>query len=184
MNGIGDAALEIQTRLDDLGHSFCIIGGLAAVYWGTPRSTQDVDVSLLVPLGDERNVADALLKHFAARIDDAADFAVQSRVLLIHASNGVPLDIAFAAFPLEQAMIERSQICELQPGLQLRLMTAEDLIVTKAIAARPQDELDIGGIIDRQGSHLNRLQVETDVQRFCDLIEDDAPMRLVARLFE
>ena len=184
MNGIGQAALEIQNQLDEFAYSFCIIGGLAVVYWGTPRSTQDVDISLAVPLGDERIVADALLKHFAARIDEAADFAQESRVLLVQASNGVPIDVAFAGFPLEQAMIERSRMCELQPGLSLRLMTAEDLIITKAIAARPQDVLDIRGIIDRQQSRLNRSHIESELRSFCDLIEDVEPMNLIANLFD
>jgi hypothetical protein len=184
LNGIGQAALEIQNQLDELSYSFCIIGGLAVVYWGTPRSTQDVDISLSVPLGEERRVADDLLKRFAPRIEEAADFAKQSRVLLIRASNGVPIDVAFAGFPIEQAMIERSQMCELQPGLLLRLVTAEDLVITKSLAARPQDVLDIRGIIDRQQSRLDRVYIESELRRFCDLIENDDPIKLIAELFD
>ena len=182
MNGIGQAALEIQDRLNELGYSFCIIGGMAVVYWGTPRSTQDVDISLIVPLGDERAVAEKLLETFASRIDDAVEFAEQSRILLIKASNGVSIDVAFAGFPLEQAMIARGTMCELQPGLSLRLMKAEDLIVCKAIAGRPQDVLDIRGIVDRQGEQLDRNQVRSELESFCTLLETDEPIKLVEEL--
>jgi len=179
VNGIGQAAIEIQEKLNELDHSFCFIGGVAVIYWGTPRSTQDVDLSLVVPLGEERIAAENLLECFLPRIDDAISFAEQSRILLIKASNGVSIDIAFAGFPLEQAMIDRSVICELQPELSLRLACAEDLVVTKAIAGRAQDILDIRGIIDRQGEQLNRHQIRSILQQFCALLETNDPIRIV-----
>ena len=163
----------------EFNRSFCIISGLAVVYWGTPRSTQDVDVSLVVPLGDERAVAEHLLHSFTPRIEQAVPFAVESRILLIEASNGVSIYIAFAGFPLEQAMIERAEMCELQPGLSVRLINAEDLIISKAIAARPQDVLDIQGIIDRQGEHLDRTHIRLTLEAFCSLLETNDPIQLV-----
>ncbi len=182
MNGITAAAVEIQTILEDLEFEFCIIGGLAVVYWGNPRATQDVDVSLLVPLGQEPQVASRLLQRVRARIADAESFAVESRVLLARASNGTPLDIAFAAFPLEQAAIARSRKCELQPGVPLRMISAEDLVVTKAIAARPQDGLDIRGILDRQGNRLDREQIRRELADFCQLLETDEPLQFFNEL--
>lgn len=182
MNGIGEAALEVQNILEQLGYDFCIIGGLAVTYWGNPRSTQDVDVSLLVPLGQERLTASALLRHLEGRVADAESFAAESRMLLATASNGTPIDIAFAAFPLEQAIIGRAIDCELQPDLSLRLITAEDLVVTKAIANRPQDQIDIRGIIDRQGHHLDRARLLTNLNSFCQLLETEEPLRLVRQL--
>lgn len=40
LNGIGVAAAEMQQWLERSNHGFCFIGGIAVVYWGTPRSTQ------------------------------------------------------------------------------------------------------------------------------------------------
>jgi hypothetical protein len=39
----------------------------------------------------------------------------------------------------------------MEPGAMLRLCTAEDLIVMKAFADRPQDRVDLRGILVRQG---------------------------------
>lgn len=150
MNGIGEAAAEVEAAIQRLGLPYCIIGGLAVVYWGVPRATQDVDISLWVGLGRERKVAAQLLEQFESRFPDAVEFAVESRMLLLRASNGTPIDIALAAFPLEERIIERSSVCRLQPGLALRLISAEDLIISKAIAGRPRDWDDIRGIIDRR----------------------------------
>jgi hypothetical protein len=74
--------------------------------WGEPRFTGDVDVTLLCPFGSEDNVAQPLLTSgYAGRISDAREFARRSRVLLLHAPNGVPIDIALAALPFEERMM-------------------------------------------------------------------------------
>lgn len=183
MNGIGAAAIEVQDCLEQLAHEFCVIGGLAVVFWGSPRATQDVDVSLIVELGGEAHVAAQLLHQLEPRIDHAAAFAIESRMLLAKASNGVPIDIAFASFPMEQSMIRRAGKRELLPGLELRLISAEDLVVTKAIAARPQDISDVQSIVDRQGISLDRKQVLNDLTHYCELLETDEPLLLVNRMF-
>lgn len=176
MNGIGAAALEVQDVLLRIEVPFCVIGGLAAIYWGTPRATQDVDLSALVPLGAERTTAERILKYLAPRMEAAAAFAAENRVLLVVATNGTPIDIAFAAFPIEQRFIERAAMRQLQPDLELRLISAEDLIVSKAIAGRPRDWDDIAGIIDRQSSQLDRSLIERELRQLCDLIEDVEPL--------
>jgi predicted nucleotidyltransferase len=183
LNGIGEAALEVQQIVEQLGFEFCIIGGLAVVYWGHPRATQDIDVSLQVPLGREKQVSTTLLARLDPRIEDAVSFAEESRMLLVSASNGTPVDIALAAFPMEHAIIARSGMRELQPGLILRLISAEDLVITKAIAARPRDLADIQGIIDRQGVDLDRKQILTHLTAFCDVLETDEPLSILQQMF-
>ncbi len=53
MNGLYEAALEVQSFMQCRGWRFCIIGGLALQRWGEPRVTRDVDVTLLTGFGDE-----------------------------------------------------------------------------------------------------------------------------------
>lgn len=182
MNGIGNAALEAQDAFQKLGFEFCIIGGLAVVHWGRPRSTQDVDISLLCQLGDESQVCAAILSELKPRIPDAAKFATESRMLLCEASNGIPIDIALAAFQMEHEMIERASTCELQPGVSLRLATAEDIVVMKTLAARPQDLDDVRGIVERQGTKLKDDQILRDLSVFCKLLEVDEPLRVVKEI--
>ena len=51
MNGLFQAALEVQGFMQRQQWRFCIIGGLAVLRWGEPRLTQDVDLSSSVSGG-------------------------------------------------------------------------------------------------------------------------------------
>jgi hypothetical protein len=62
-------------------------------------------VSLLTGFGTEEAFVDALLQDFKGRRADARDFALRYRVLLIEASDGVPLDVSLAAMPFEERAI-------------------------------------------------------------------------------
>ena len=85
------------------------------------------------------------------RNPNAREFAQTRRVLLLQTKSGVGVDIAMAAFPFEIKATERAKEIELIPGIALRLCTAEDLIVFKTFAARPQDWRDVEMTIVRQG---------------------------------
>lgn len=53
MNGLFDAATEIQDFCRDRQWRFCLIGGMAVQRWGEPRQTRDVDLTLLTGFGGE-----------------------------------------------------------------------------------------------------------------------------------
>ena len=50
----------------------------------------------------------ALLARLPARIEDAARFAEQSRVVLARSQAGVGIDIVLAGLPFEARVVERS----------------------------------------------------------------------------
>ena len=62
--GVIGAAWEAQQKLSRGGFRFCFIGGLALQRWGEPRYTQDVDLTLLCPFGEELAVGRALAELF------------------------------------------------------------------------------------------------------------------------
>ncbi len=71
-------------------------------------------------------------------------------MLLLQTASGI--DIALAGLPFEENAVRRSIPVEYAPGIRLRICTAEDLIVMKAFADRPQDRIDLRGILVRQGA--------------------------------
>jgi predicted nucleotidyltransferase len=79
------------------------------------------------------------------------------------AKDGVGIDIALAAIPFEERVIERSTRFEFLPGVNVRTCSAEDLIVYKAFADRSRDWVDIEGILARQGSALDVQLIETEL---------------------
>ncbi|MFT4586895.1 MAG: hypothetical protein ACI9VS_000246 [Candidatus Binatia bacterium] len=150
MNELTALALELQLFCEARRWRFCIIGGLAVQHWGEPRFTRDVDLTLLSGFGGEESYIDCLLASYEARIDNAKEFALTNRVLLLRSSQGIGIDIALAGLPFEESAVDTAQDIELEPGAFLRLCTAEALLVMKAFANRPQDLLDIRGIVIRQ----------------------------------
>ena len=182
MNGLYEAALEVQRFMREQDWQFCIIGGLAVVRWGQPRMTEDVDISLLTGLGSEGLYVDLLLHRFVARISDARTFALDNRVLLASASNHVALDIVLAGFPYEEQVITRASTWEVARGVSLLTASAEDLVVLKSFAGRDQDWADVRGILHRQLGALDWPYVTGALEPLCDLTGNEAPLERLTDL--
>lgn len=174
MNPIFAAAYELQTFCERAGWRFCFIGGIAVQRWGEPRFTQDADLTLLTGFGDEERYIDHLLGHYAGRLPDTREFALQTRVVLLTGRDDVPLDIALGAMPFEERTVERASPYHIAEKQYLLTCSAEDLIVHKAFADRPQDWLDIDGVIARQGAALNRQQIWFELEPLVALKQEPA----------
>jgi hypothetical protein len=179
-----EAAAEVQRVLREAQLSFAIIGGLAAMRWGEPRATRDVDLTVLCPFGEEERTIDAILRRLTARIDDAAAFGSRHRVLLLRASNGVGVDIALGALPYEARALERASDFEFVPGITLRTCSAEDLVIMKAVAAREHDFRTIEDIAARQGEGLDWKLIEGEARPLLGLKEDEAAWARVSEIRE
>jgi hypothetical protein len=171
MNTLFAAAQEVQDFMQKRGWRFCFIGGVALLRWGAPRTTQDIGVSMFTGFGGEEPYVRDLLARFTPRIQDAEAFARDSRVVLVNASNGVPVDLALGAVPLEQEAVRRATPFEFTPGISLITCSAEDLIVLKAFAAREQDWADVEGIAARQRGRLDWDFIEGQLRPLCQAKE-------------
>jgi hypothetical protein len=176
------AALEIQSFCQCQGWQMCVIGGLAVLRWGRPRTTQDVDISLLAGFGNEAEYVDPLIEAFATRLTDARQFALERRVLLLRAANQVPLDVSLAALPFEERVIARATFFEFSQGCSIRTASAEDLVALKAFANRPQDWLDIDGILVRQAGQLDWSYLVDELTALSELSESPEIVDRVQRL--
>ncbi len=179
MNVIFQAADALQSFLKEQRWRFCFIGGLAVQHWGEPRVTRDVDATLMAGFGCEEAITQTLLKRFQARVPDFWEKALRTRVALLKDENGVGLDIALGALPFEDQAIQRS--CEIQylPNWSLRICSADDLIVMKALAGRTRDWLDVETIVIRQGSKLDWPYILRELKTLAELAEKpEAPGEL------
>jgi hypothetical protein len=61
---------------------------------------------------------------------------------------------------------------DLDDGRAVRLCSAEDLIIHKAMAGRPQDLLDIEGVVTRQGTALDLAYVRRWLEELARLADD------------
>lgn len=182
MNALLQAAAELQKFCDDHNWRMCFIGGLAVQRWGEPRFTKDADVTLLTGFGDEQPYIDELLSFYESRVESAKDFALANRVLLLKSRRGVPLDIALGALPFEEHAIDRASRFKYAAGCVLNTCCAEDLIVHKAFAGRPQDWLDIETILSRQMQAINLRLVSEELRLLAELKEDAEVMPALRNL--
>jgi hypothetical protein len=174
---LASAAATVLSVLDSARIPACLIGGLVIPRWGQPRATTDADFSVLAPYGDEAPVIDLLLANFKERRPHARVFALAHRVLLLVSADGVGIDIALAAFPFETDAIEKASPWEISPGVVVRTCSAEHLVVYKLVAARPQDLVDMAGIVRRQGDRLNVEFIRRWGREFAELKEDPDLLR-------
>jgi hypothetical protein len=166
------AAATVSRVFESLGERACLIGGLAVQRWGQPRATQDVDVTVLVPFGSEGPLVDSVLAHFEARHPDARAFALRHRVLLVSAPNHVNVDISLAGLPFEAEVLDRATPWRVVDGASLVTCSAEDLVIYKLIAARPQDLADVDSVVRRQFGRLDIERIRRWGHEFADMKEE------------
>lgn len=171
MNPQREAAWELHQFLSKRGIPYAIIGGIAVQFWGEPRLTQDIDLTIAAPLDEPEQVVRALVERFGSRRSDPLEFARLARVVLIHASNGCPVDISLALPGYEDSVMQRAIDYEIESGKVVRLCSAEDLIIHKAVAGRPQDRTDIVGVVYRQQDKLDVAYIQMWLHEFVVLLE-------------
>ncbi len=171
-NRLVEAAQEIQQFCRNRNWRFCFIGGIAVQRWGEARLTRDADLTVYTGIGDELRYIEALLAAFQSRLANAREFALGHRVLLLRASNGIPLDVTLGALPFEDKAVAAATAEEIVTGVRLQLAPPGALVVFKVFAGRPQDWLDVEGIIVKSGRLIDWDDVRADLAALLELKED------------
>ncbi|HRJ54746.1 MAG TPA: nucleotidyl transferase AbiEii/AbiGii toxin family protein [Anaerolineales bacterium] len=163
---------SLQRLLSRFNERGVIIGGAAVSILGKARYTEDIDAMFLLSIKDIPQLLKAASEEgIEPRIDNAAEFARKSRVVLLkHVISNTNIDLSLGVLPFEQEMIERSVVHQVDAALQLRLPTPEDLIILKAIAHRPKDMEDIRILADKY-QNLDVARIEKWVKQFADVLE-------------
>ena len=142
------ALAAMTAAFEDARVPAAVVGGVAVSLLGRPRFTRDIDA--LVDLDETRwpdLVEAARRAGIVPRIEDALEFASRSRVLLLrHVPSQVDIDVILAGLPFERSAVAAAQLRSVG-DLMVRLPRVEDLMIMKAVAQRPQDLLDLAGLI-------------------------------------
>ena len=182
MNGLLATAKELQNFCDGHGWRSCFIGGVAVQRWAEPRVTRDADLLLLTGFEKEAGFIDTILSAYTPRMEGARLFALQKRVLLVQAANGIGIDVSLAALPFEQQVIDRATTFSFGPGLDLRTCSAEDLVVLKLFASRPLDVRDAEAVVIRHKEQLDWRYIEDQLSPLAQIKEEPEILHTLARL--
>ena len=184
MNGLFEVAAELQAFCDKRGWRSCFIGGIAVQRWGEPRVTRDVDIVLMAGFGKEDAFVDALLARYTGRIENAREFAIRHRVALLKTPEEVGIDVSLGALPFEEQVVERATVFSLGPELQIRTCSAEDLIILKLFASRPQDIRDAESVVLRNKEELDWQYIEDQVAMLAEAKPEASMIERLNRLRE
>lgn len=146
-----DALLAVHDVLDAARVPHALCGGLAAnLYREDVRATSDVDLAVAVGPAHLVN----LVRAFTEGGWQAESHWRQSEQLRLTRRGFPRVDCLVATTDYERAAIERSVPVEIE-GRDLRVLTAEDLIVFKLIAGRARDYEAVAAIINARGGGLD-----------------------------
>lgn len=158
--GFAELLLDLSAALTALRTPWYVFGAQAALIWGRPRLTTDVDATVRLDGVSTDAVVRALASHgFSLSIQADQDFVQRTRVLpLRHARSGLALDLVLAGPGLEDLFLERAIPVDVS-GAVIPFISPEDLIVTKVLAGRPKDLDDIRGVLAERGALLKADQI-------------------------
>jgi len=155
MNSLEESLLRIARILKANKIPYMVIGGVANLFWGVPRATLDIDITIQVPEDSQTVLITKMKRNYKLRISNPISFVQRTNVLPLEDKSGVRVDLIFAKLPYEIKAIRRSKRMRIH-GESVQICSPEDLVVHKIISDRPKDREDVRGIISSVGKKLNR----------------------------
>ena len=172
-----DALAELQNRLDKAGIPSAAIGGLAVGAWAKARATRDVDLKILLRREARKRLLDLLAPDYRSIHADPDRALRHNGIVFVLNSAGVRLDIMLADTEFDEMLIARARNVELSPDRIVRVCSPEDLVVLKMIAFRPQDQIDVANVVQRQGKKLDDDYILDWLGKFEKALDDSTLVR-------
>jgi len=145
-----DELCSVLTALDQAGVEYALVGGLAVAVWGAPRATKDID---LLVRSDRLAKALAAVRTCGFALE-ALPFEFKDGTTLQRVSKVEGGDLMTVDFILVDRNLETTWESRIRLPFADRdvfVISREALMAMKALAARPQDIVDIQNLreIDR-----------------------------------
>jgi Nucleotidyl transferase AbiEii toxin, Type IV TA system len=167
----GDAVRAVESMAEAFearSVRYALIGGLAITVRGRPRFTRDVDFLLEVPQVVLPNLLDDLTERSFV-LDPAVvirQFVGEHVATFTFA--GVRIDWLKPVLPLYARTLADAALLEWTQGHTVRVATAEGLVLTKMVAFRPQDQIDIDGLLTANRDTIDVGLIRTQWSPFAD----------------
>lgn len=157
---------RIGEELGGQGLPYMIIGGQAVLLYGTPRLTNDIDITLGIDIEGIQKVlraVEAVGLHVIP--EDYRSFVEETSVLPTRDdASGIRVDFIFSSTPYERQAIARARAVPLG-GAEVVFASVEDVIIHKIFAGRPRDLEDIRSILIKNAG-FNRDYVRRWLETF------------------
>jgi hypothetical protein len=154
-------------RLEKLGLRYFITGSVAAIYYGEPRMTNDIDVVVDLP---EQRIGELYAEFPAGEFyvsEEALQRAVEQHGMcnVIHIPSGLKIDVVIPSDTVfDRSRFERARRVEPDEGLDASFASPEDVILKKMDFFREGGSdkhlRDITGILMVSGDQLDYEYIE------------------------
>jgi len=161
---------DLAKRLTREGVPYMVIGGMANAVWGSPRSTVDIDITVLLDPPQARAILNTLGAAYTARTGNPEAFVARTRVLPLRHAGGVQIDLIFALLPFEDEAVRRA-ISVNVGGVPVRFCTPEDLVLHKIVSERDRDRKDVEEILRRRRETLDRDYLDPRIHELATLLD-------------
>ena len=173
-------AIEAALALAEIPHAFG--GANALAYYGTPRATADIDLNVFVSASRASDVLAALGQLGAMTSNPKLMIELierdgQARIFW----EKTPIDLFFSYDPLHDSSMKRRRLVDFG-GDKIHVLSAEDLMVYKAVFNREKDWRDIAEMIYAAEGSLDFDYVRSWLARIVS--GDDPQLARLERLVE
>jgi predicted nucleotidyltransferase len=172
-----NAALLCAEALDAAGLPFAFHGGLVLAAYGEPRETRDVDVAVVdLPAEAACRALEARGIACLASFDDVKLGGLSlGRISLIGGEGRLGLNLLDLVRPRSrryaEAALARAAEADFR-GRAIRVVTAEDFVVFKALASRDRDAEDAATVVGRMPELLDFGLIDREVEALAVEIPD------------
>ena len=150
---------------------YALIGGIAAGMRGRQRFTDDIDVLLTVPQLQLPGLLESLVERgFSCDVLPTVREWIQHHMVVM-SYHGVRMDWLKPVFPIYQHVLDAAT-SEKWRDRELRVATAEGLIVLKLLAGRTQDLADIDSLL---AANQGRLDLDWIEREWLTVFNTDDP---------
>lgn len=149
-----EAARRLAAALDKHDVAYAVGGALALGFWGMPRGTLDVDLTLFVPADDPMKVVE-LLRDIGCDVDEATALpTLREHGFCTGTLAGVRVDVFLPIVDFYAVARGRRREVDLE-GVPVMIWDAEALVIFKLMFFRDRDLVDIAQIVRTQGARLD-----------------------------
>ena len=145
--------IEEAFRTRRIPHAFG--GALALAYYATPRATIDIDVNVFVGVERADEVLGALEALGAAPLRAAERAALRRHEQVRIHWDATPVDLFFSYDALHESCLARRRRVPFGEGDTLHVLSAEDLLIFKALFDREKDWRDLEELVYAQAGALD-----------------------------
>lgn len=153
-----DNALDVTRRFDAAGIDNAIGGAIALGYHvGEARGTRDIDINVSLPVHEARRALELLPPEVPWDEVSIERIERDGYVRLywpVEGENPVPLDLFFMEHEFHDVIRRRTVTVPLR-GARVKILSATDLTVFKALFDRTKDWADIEAMVDEGADSLD-----------------------------